>query len=103
MEILHITKENFQTEVMESDKTVLLDFWATWCGPCRMIAPFVEEIAEEKAGEVAVYKVDIDQSPDLAARYGVRGVPTLMVFEGGKPVSQMVGAQPKAQILSMLG
>lgn len=98
-----VSSAEFQSKVLEAEGKVLIDFFATWCGPCRMIAPFVEEIAEEKAGEVAVYKVDIDQSPDLAARYGVRGVPTLMVFEGGKPVSQMVGAQPKAQILGMLG
>ena len=98
-----VSSAEFQSKVLEAEGKVLIDFFATWCGPCRMIAPFVEEIAEEKAGEVAVYKVDIDQSPDLASRYGVRGVPTLMVFEGGKPVSQMVGAQPKAQILSMLG
>ncbi len=98
-----VSSTEFQNKVLEAEGKVLIDFFATWCGPCRMIAPFIEEIAEEKAGEVAVYKVDIDQSPDLASRYGVRGVPTLMVFEGGKPVAQMVGAQPKAQILSMLG
>ena len=98
-----VSSTEFQNKVLEAEGKVLIDFFATWCGPCRMIAPFIEEIAEEKADEVAVYKVDIDQSPDLASRYGVRGVPTLMVFEGGKPVAQMVGAQPKAQILSMLG
>lgn len=98
-----VSSVDFQSKVLEADGKVLVDFFATWCGPCRMIAPFVEEIAQEKAGEVAVYKVDIDQSPDLAQRFGVRGVPTLMVFENGAAVKQMVGAQPKQQILAMLG
>lgn len=98
-----IASADFESKVLGSQEKVLVDFFATWCGPCRMIAPYVEQIAEEKAGEVSVYKVDIDQSPELASRYGVRGVPTLMVFEGGKPVAQMVGAQPKANILAMLG
>lgn len=93
----------FENKVLNAEGKVLIDFFATWCGPCRMIAPAIEEIAEEKAGELTVYKVDIDQSPELASRYGVRGVPTLMVFEGGKPVGQMVGARPKASILQMIG
>ena len=98
-----ISTADFENNVLDADGRVLIDFFATWCGPCRMIAPAIEEIAEEKAGELAVYKVDIDQSPELASRYGIRGVPTLMVFEGGKPVGQIVGAQPKASILQMIG
>ncbi|MBR5259571.1 MAG: thioredoxin [Eggerthellaceae bacterium] len=98
-----LSSEEFNAKVLNGTGKVLIDFFATWCGPCRMIAPFIEEIAEEKAGEVEVYKIDIDQSPDIARQFGIRGVPTLMVFEDGKPVSQMVGAQPKAQILQMLG
>lgn len=98
-----LSSEEFNSKVLNGTGKVLIDFFATWCGPCRMIAPFIEEIAEEKAGEVEVYKIDIDQSPDIARQFGIRGVPTLMVFEGGKPVNQMVGAQPKAQILQMLG
>lgn len=98
-----ISTADFENKVLNAEGKVLIDFFATWCGPCRMIAPAIEEIAEEKAGELAVYKVDIDQSPELASRYGIRGVPTLMVFEGGKPVGQMVGAQPKASILQMIG
>lgn len=98
-----ISTADFENKVLDAEGKVLIDFFATWCGPCRMIAPAIEEIAEEKAGELAVYKVDIDQSPELASRYGIRGVPTLMVFEGGKPVGQIVGAQPKANILQMIG
>lgn len=98
-----ISTADFENKVLNAEGKVLIDFFAIWCGPCRMIAPAIEEIAEEKAGELTVYKVDIDQSPELASRYGIRGVPTLMVFEGGKPVGQMVGAQPKANILQMIG
>lgn len=98
-----LSSAEFNEKVLGGTGKVLVDFFATWCGPCRMIAPAIEEIAVEKAGEVEVYKIDIDKSPDIAQQFGIRGVPTLMVFEGGKPVSQMVGAQPKAQILAMLG
>lgn len=98
-----ISTADFENKVLKAEGKVLIDFFAIWCGPCRMIAPAIEEIAEEKADELTVYKVDIDQSPDLASRYGIRGVPTLMVFEGGKPVGQMVGAQPKESILQMIG
>lgn len=98
-----ISTADFENKVLNAEGKVLIDFFAIWCGPCRMIAPAIEEIAEEKAGELTVYKVDIDQSPELASRCGIRGVPTLMVFEGGKPVGQMVGAQPKANILQMIG
>lgn len=97
-----VSSAEFQGKVLEAQGKVLVDFFATWCGPCRMIAPFIEEIAQERAGEVTVCKVDIDKSPDLASRYGVRGVPTVMVFEGGAPVAQMVGAQPKQNIEALL-
>lgn len=97
-----VSSAEFQGKVLEAQGKVLVDFFATWCGPCRMIAPLIEEIAQERAGDVAVYKVDIDKSPDLASRYGVRGVPTVMVFEGGAPVAQMVGAQPKQNIEALL-
>lgn len=98
-----LSSAEFQAKVLGGEGKVLVDFFATWCGPCRMIAPAIEEIAQEKAGELEVYKIDIDRSPDVAQQFGIRGVPTLMVFEDGKPVSQMVGAQPKAQILQMIG
>ena len=98
-----LSSAEFNQKVLGASGKVLVDFFATWCGPCRMIAPAIEEIAQEKAGQVEVYKIDIDQSPDIAREFGIRGVPTLMVFEGGKPTAQLVGAQPKAQILAMLG
>ena len=98
-----LSSAEFNDKVLGGTGKVLVNFFATWCGPCRMIAPAIEEIAQEKAGEVEVYKIDIDQSPDIARQFGIRGVPTLMVFQDGKPVNQMVGAQPKAQILQMLG
>lgn len=97
-----VSSADFQSKVLEAQGPVLVDFFATWCGPCRMVAPVLEEIAAEKAGELTVYKVDIDQSPEVAARYGVMSVPTLMVFNGGQAVSRMVGAQPKQNILAML-
>lgn len=94
--------DEFQTKVLDADTPVLVDFFATWCGPCRMVAPIVEEIAAEKAGQVAVYKVDIDETPDLAAKYQVSSVPTLIVFEGGQIKNQTLGAQPKQNILALL-
>ena len=96
------TADEFRTKVLEAKTPVLVDFFATWCGPCRMVAPVIDEIATEKAGQVAVYKVDIDQSPDLAFNYQVSSVPTLIVFENGQIKNERLGAQPKQNILAML-
>ena len=96
-----LTKSNFEAEVLNSDKPVLVDFWATWCGPCRMLAPTIAKIAEEQAGVIKVGKIDVDEEPELAMRYGVASIPTLMVFKGGQVVKASVGVQPKAAIEAM--
>jgi thioredoxin 1 len=101
MSVLTITKENYQKEVTESDRPVLLDFWASWCGPCRMVSPVVDEIAKENAN-VKVGKVNVDEQQELAAQFDVMSIPTLVVIRGGKIANRTVGARPKAQILSML-
>lgn len=97
----NVTLENFEQEVLRSDKTVLLDFWATWCGPCRMVAPILEEIAAERP-DIKVCKVNVDEEPELASRYRIMSIPTLMVVKNGQVVNQAVGARPKSQILGML-
>jgi len=97
-----ITKENFENEVLKSDIPVLVDFWATWCGPCRMLAPIIEEIAEEQAGKLKVGKIDVDQQPELAMTFRVASIPTLILFKEGKAVAQSLGYKPKAQIEEML-
>ena len=102
MAVITITKENFEQEVLHSDKPVLLDFWASWCGPCRMLSPIVDEVAEERT-DVKVGKVNVDQQPELAGEFGVMSIPTLLVFENGKLVRQAVGARPKAAVLDLLG
>ena len=102
MAVITITKENFEQEVLRSDKPVLLDFWASWCGPCRMLSPIVDEVAEERT-DVKVGKVNVDQQPELAGEFGVMSIPTLLVFENGKLVRQAVGARPKASVLDLLG
>ena len=100
MELLN--KENFNAKVLESEQPVLVDFFATWCGPCKRVAPVVDEIASEVAGKAYVYKVDIDQSPDIAAQYRVNSVPTLISFEHGQIKNKTVGAVPKQQIMQLL-
>ena len=101
MSAIHINQANFQNEVMDSDKPVLLDFWAPWCGPCRMVVPIVEEIAGERS-DIKVGKVNVDEQPELARQFGVMSIPTLVVMRNGKVVRQAVGAQPKRKILDML-
>ena len=101
MSTININKVNFYEEVVNSDKPVLLDFWAPWCAPCRMVAPIMEEISEEHA-DVKVGKVNVDEQPELAGQFGVVNIPTLVVMRGGKIVAQAVGARPKNQILEML-
>lgn len=93
-----LTAANFEEEVLRSDKPVLVDFWATWCGPCRMLAPTIEKIAEEQSGAIKVGKVDVDEEPELAAKYGIASIPTLMVFKGGQVVKTSIGVIPKAAI-----
>ena len=102
MAVVTITKENFEQEVLQSTKPVLLDFWASWCGPCRMLSPSVDEVAEERT-DVKVGKVNVDEQPELAGEFGVMSIPTLLVFEQGKLVRQAVGARPKAGVLDLLG
>ena len=101
MSAININKNNFRNEVLDSEKPVLLDFWASWCGPCRMVSPIVDEIAAER-GDIKVGKVNVDEQPELAAQFGVMSIPTLVVMKGGKVANQMVGARPKGQILAML-
>ena len=101
MSAMVITKENFENEVLKSEKTVLLDFWASWCGPCSMVSPIVDEIAKEYP-EYKVGKVNVDEQPELAAAFEVMSIPSLFVLKDGKVVNTSVGAKPKAQILDML-
>ncbi len=101
MSAINIDKNNFHREVMNSDKPVLLDFWAPWCGPCRMVSPIVDEIAAER-GDIKVGKVNVDEQPELAGRFGVMSIPTLVVMKNGKIVNRAMGARPKSAILAML-
>ena len=101
MSAIHIGKENFQELVVNAEKKVLLDFWAPWCGPCRMVLPVVEEIAEERE-DIVVGKVNVDEQPELANQFGVMTIPTLIVFEGGQEIQRSVGAKNKKAILSMV-
>ena len=101
MSIVHITKENFQSVVKESTKPVLIDFWATWCGPCKMIAPFVEEIAAART-DITVGKIDVDQQMELAVQFGISSIPTLILMKNGEAAATLVGYRPKADILKLL-
>ncbi len=101
MSIVNITKDNFDIEVLQSDKTVLLDFWADWCGPCRMLAPTIHEIADERP-DIKVGKVNVDNDPSLAEKFGVFSIPTLIIFKEGKVVSQTAGLRPKQAVLDLL-
>ncbi len=100
MSLLHVTKQTFEKEVLNSEKPVLVDFFATWCGPCRMVGPILEEIAEERE-DIKIVKIDVDQEPELAAQYGVSSIPTLFVIENGQVKNQALGALPKAKILNL--
>jgi len=102
MKLIEITDDNFETEVLNSDLPVLIDFWAAWCGPCRMIAPLVEELAIEYEGKVKIGKLDVDNNQQSAIKYGVRSIPTLLVFKSGEVKDTIIGAVPKSQISQKL-
>jgi len=102
MSTVKVTDESFEQDVLKSDKPVLVDFWAEWCGPCKQIAPALEQIAQELGDKVTIAKVNIEDSPTTPSRYGVRGIPTLMLFKGGQMASMKVGAMPKQKILEWL-
>ena len=101
MSVIHINKDNFQAEVLNSDKKVLLDFWASWCGPCRMVSPILDAIAQER-DDIKVCKINVDEEPELASEYSIMSIPTLMVVEDGQIISKAMGARPKDAILAML-
>ena len=100
--MVHVTDENFESEVLNSSEPVLVDYWAEWCGPCKMIAPILEEIAEEYAGKVRVAKLNIDDNPQTPPKYGIRGIPTLMLFKGGHVEATKVGALSKSQLTAFI-
>ena len=100
--LAYFNDENFHQEVLQSTIPVLVDFWAEWCGPCHMIAPLVEQISEEYQGRVKVGKLNVDECPQTASKFGIRGIPTLLLFQAGQPIEQIIGAVPKAQIITKL-
>ena len=101
MAVLTVTKDNFEAEVLKAEKPVLVDFWAVWCGPCKMVSPIVDAIAEEK-DDIIVGKVNVDEQPELAQQFGIMSIPTLLVFKNGEVVNKQVGAVPKEAILALL-
>ncbi|WP_422446543.1 thioredoxin [Thermoanaerobacterium sp. DL9XJH110] len=103
MKPITLTDENFDREVIQAEGKVLVDMWAPWCGPCRMMGPVIDEIAEEYEGTLKVGKLNVDENPDTAARYGVMSIPTLLVFENGQLVNKMIGFRPKRELLSEIG
>jgi len=102
MAIVTLTTANFEEKIAQADKPVIIDFWAEWCGPCKIIAPYLAEIAVELADKVQIAKVNIDESPELAAQYGVRSIPTLLMFKNGKVAANMIGAAPKSRLLDWI-
>ena len=97
-----LSEDNFEKEVLQSEIPVLVDFWATWCGPCRMLAPTIAKIAEEQEGKIKVGKIDVDEEPELSVKYGIASIPTLMVFKNGQVVNKSIGVIPKAAIEALL-
>jgi len=100
--LLHVNDKNFAAEVLQSDLPVLVDFWATWCGPCKSIGPVIDDLSKENAGRVKIAKLNVDENPSTPSQYGVRGIPTLILFKGGKILEQVVGAVPKPRLVSMI-